>query len=136
MVGGFFLGKTAGVYLFELVSRHPRPLRRERGLELLRLFLSLGQDGVGGGIECEHGGLELVIGGAEGWHENEGVQDGAGEEAVISCFEADAGARSRIFMLDIDSGDEAALADGGDVGIVVFEMVEELGEEGDFWLEV
>lgn len=72
--------------------------------------------------------MDFFGGDTEGGHEDDGVGDGAGEEAVGAGGEADAGAEGEIGGINGDGGDHAALAVAGEIG---HELAEEVDLEGE-----
>ena len=86
-------------------------------------------------------GFQLILGGAERWHENDRVEHRAGEKAVAAGSETDFGADAigprelgSVRSANLNAGDEAEVADFVDEWDVT-QAVEQAGEVLDFWCE-
>jgi hypothetical protein len=91
--------------------------------------------------DCVDSKLQFGVGGAQRGHENDGVQDWAGEETVAAGGEADFCASAlrpwklgSVGMADLDSRNEAEVADFVDERDVT-QTFEQAGEVLDFWGE-
>ena len=92
------------------------------------------------GVDGAEGEADFVLGDAEGGHEDDGVVgDGAGEETVgthgnagflAGSFVLEVGGAVRVS--DIDAGDHAGAAGGGDVWVAAHEVIGEFADEANF----
>ena len=92
-----------------------------------------------GFVECGLQGLEGVIefrrGAAKRGHEDDGIEDGPGEEAAFRRESADGFAGAGRMGMELDAGDESALAGFFDLRIPGFEEGKSSGEVVDFLLQ-
>ncbi len=127
-------GRRCGAWLRRLAATNDS-LSRDGTPMFSSWILTLCQSELEGG----DGEVDLRDGGAEREHEDDGVEDGAGEQAVGAGGEADGFADTRIGrefftagLAQFDAGDEAALADFVDERLARFQASESAGEVRDF----